>query len=109
VLDRVAPTALPRSSIVISDEPPNRETNYRTEFVVVLNNQPQGGLAMRERPDDNRVIDRKDNDRIADHKENDRIADRNISFDSFFGFGRWGGSNSSTPQNTGQNYYPRQR
>jgi hypothetical protein len=47
VLDRVAPTAMPRSSIVISDEPLNRETNYRTEFVVVLNNQPQGGLAVR--------------------------------------------------------------
>jgi L,D-transpeptidase catalytic domain len=47
VLDRVAPTALARSSIVISDEPLNRETNYRTEFVVVLNDQPQGGLAMR--------------------------------------------------------------
>jgi hypothetical protein len=52
VLDLVAPTALPRSSIIISDEPPNRETNYRTEFVVVLNNQPQGGLAMRARPED---------------------------------------------------------
>jgi hypothetical protein len=47
VLDRIAPTALPRSSITISDEPLNRETNDRTEFVVVLNNQPQGGLAMR--------------------------------------------------------------
>jgi len=47
VLNRIAPTTLPRSSIIISDEPPNRETNYRTEFVVVLNNQPQGGLAMR--------------------------------------------------------------
>jgi hypothetical protein len=47
VLDRIAPTAFPRSSITISDEPLNRETNYRTEFVVVLNNQPQGGLAMR--------------------------------------------------------------
>jgi hypothetical protein len=52
VLDRIAPTALPRSSIIISDEPPNRETNYRTEFVVVLNNQPQGGLAMRKAPED---------------------------------------------------------
>ena len=47
VLDRIAPTALPRSSITISDEPLHPETNYRTEFVVVLNNQPQGGLAMR--------------------------------------------------------------
>ena len=52
VLDRIAPTAQPRSSIIISDEPANRETNYRTEFVVVLNNQPQGGLAMRARPED---------------------------------------------------------
>jgi lipoprotein-anchoring transpeptidase ErfK/SrfK len=51
VLDQVAPTAVPRSSIIISDEPPNSETNYRTEFVVVLNNQPQGGLAMRRRPE----------------------------------------------------------
>jgi hypothetical protein len=50
VLDRIAPTALPRSSIIISDEPLNRETNYRTEFVVVLNDQPQGGLAMRKPP-----------------------------------------------------------
>jgi multidrug efflux pump subunit AcrA (membrane-fusion protein) len=108
VLDRVAPTALPRSSIIISDEPPNHETNYRTEFVVVLNNQPQGGLAMREHPDDNHVADRKDNDRIADHKENDRIADRNTSSGGFFGFGRWDGSNSSPLQNTGQNYYRRQ-
>src|SRR3954452_19113670 len=47
VLDRIAPTALPRSSIVVSDEPLSRETNYRTEFVAVLNNQPQGGFVTR--------------------------------------------------------------
>jgi hypothetical protein len=47
VLDRIAPTAMPRSSIVISDEPLSKETNYRTEFVVVLNNQPQGGFITR--------------------------------------------------------------
>jgi len=47
VLDRIGPTALPRSSIVISDEPLSRETNYRTEFVVVLSNQPQGGFITR--------------------------------------------------------------
>jgi len=50
VLERIGPTALPRSSIIISDEPLNRETNYRTEFVVALHNQPQGGLAMRKTP-----------------------------------------------------------
>jgi len=47
VLDRVAPTAAPRSSIVVSDEPLSSETNYRTEFVAVLNNQPQGGFVTR--------------------------------------------------------------
>src|SRR5450631_3533096 len=47
VLDRIAPTASPKSSIVISDEPLSRETNYRTEFVAVLNNQPQGGFVTR--------------------------------------------------------------
>ena len=47
VLDRIAPTAVPRSSIVVSDEPLSGETNYRTEFVAVLNNQPQGGFVTR--------------------------------------------------------------
>ena len=47
-LDRIAPTALPRSSIIVSDEPLSRETNYRTEFVAVLSNQPQGGFITRE-------------------------------------------------------------
>ena len=48
VLNRIAPTALPRSSIIISDEPLSDETNYRTEFVAVLNNHPQGGFITRE-------------------------------------------------------------
>jgi hypothetical protein len=30
VLDRIAPTALPRSSIIVSDEPLSSETNYRS-------------------------------------------------------------------------------
>ncbi|MBS0529351.1 MAG: L,D-transpeptidase [Proteobacteria bacterium] len=47
VIDRIAPTALPRSSIIISDEPLSAETNYRTEFVAVLSNQPQGGFITR--------------------------------------------------------------
>jgi hypothetical protein len=47
VLDRIAPTALPRSSIIVSDEPLSRETNYRTEFVAVLSNQPHGGFITR--------------------------------------------------------------
>jgi hypothetical protein len=47
VLDRIAPTALPRSSIIVSDEPLSRETNFRTEFITVLSNQPQGGFITR--------------------------------------------------------------
>jgi L,D-transpeptidase-like protein len=52
VLDRVAPTAMPRSSIIVSDEPLSSETNYRTEFVAVLSNHPQGGFATRDRAGD---------------------------------------------------------
>ena len=48
VLDQIAQTALPRSSIVVSDEPLSSETNYRTEFVAVLSNQPQGGFITRQ-------------------------------------------------------------
>ena len=55
VLDRIAPTALPRSSLIISDEPLHRETNYRTEFVVALKDQPQGGIMNRPRSPDIRV------------------------------------------------------
>lgn len=47
VLDRIAPTALPKSSIIVSDEPLSRETNYRTEFITVLSDQPQGGFKNR--------------------------------------------------------------
>jgi hypothetical protein len=59
VLDRIAPTALPRSSIIISDEPLSAETNYRTEFVAVLSNQPQGGFITR-KPSTESLIARND-------------------------------------------------
>jgi hypothetical protein len=49
VLDRFASTAAPRSSLIISDEPLSRETGKGTEFVAVLSEEPQGGLAMRKR------------------------------------------------------------
>src|SRR5262249_4978412 len=47
IIDRLAPTTMPRSSIIISDEPLSAETNYRTEFVAVLGDQPQGGFITR--------------------------------------------------------------
>src|SRR5471032_2627050 len=65
LLDRIAPTALPRSSIIVSDEPLSRETNYRTEFVAVLSNQPQGGFITRKPTTD--------------------IRDANVRGDDFFG------------------------
>jgi L,D-transpeptidase catalytic domain len=61
VVDRIAPTASPRSSIIVSDEPLSSETNYRTEFVAVLSNQPQGGFITREpTTDDNFASDDSD-------------------------------------------------
>ena len=55
VLDQIAPTAVPLSSITISDEPLSAETNYRTEFVAVLSNQPQGGFITRAPSPDTRI------------------------------------------------------
>ena len=49
VLERIAPTAALRSSIIVSDERLSPETGKGTEFVAVLSNEPQGGLAMRKR------------------------------------------------------------
>src|ERR1022692_4589831 len=60
LLDRIAPTAVPRSSIIVSDEPLSRETNYRTEFIAVLNNQPQGGFVTRKPTADIGIANRGD-------------------------------------------------
>ncbi|MFZ2160091.1 MAG: L,D-transpeptidase, partial [Bradyrhizobium sp.] len=94
VLDRIAPTASPRSSIVISDEPLSAETNYRTEFVAVLSTQPQGGFITRKPTP---VID---------------VASRNGWGDDGFGF-FFQPNPEPQPGNTrrrgGQPYYPMQR
>jgi lipoprotein-anchoring transpeptidase ErfK/SrfK len=87
-LDRIAPTALPRSSLIISDEPLNRETNARTEFIVALHNQPQGGLAMRKTP------------------ANVRVARGNGWDDG--GFTRWRGGGQYYDQRQGSYYQRRQ-
>jgi len=91
VLDRIAPTALPRSSITISDEPLHKETNYRTEFVVALNDQPQGGLITRAGSPDARVTRR--------------------SADDGFGFNRggWNSQYDNSRRRDDQYYYQRQR
>jgi ribosomal protein L14 len=86
VLDRIAPTALPRSSIIVSDEPLSKETNYRTEFVAVLSNQPQGGFITREPTEA-------------------LVANDNFRYDNGFGFPfqrNWGPGNARWPG--GQDY-----
>ena len=90
VLDRIAPTAVPRSSIIVSDEPLSKETNYRTEFVAVLSNQPQGGFITREPTADIRIA-----------------GDNGLGDDFFFGFGFRRNPNSSTgnPGPRGGQYY----
>lgn len=93
VLDRIAPTALPRSSIVISDEPLSAETNYRTEFVAVLSNQPQGGFITR-KPSTESLIASDDRD------------------DDGFGFlfeRNWGSQRGNDRQRTRRYYQPREQ
>jgi hypothetical protein len=51
VLDRIASSAAVNSSLIISDEGLSPETGKGTEFVAVLSDQPQGGLAMRHKPE----------------------------------------------------------
>lgn len=48
VLDRI-PGILPRSSLIVTDEAPSPETSKGTDFVVVLSDQPQGGIKFRRR------------------------------------------------------------
>jgi len=97
VLDKIAPTAVPLSSIIISDEPLSSETNYRTEFVAVLNNQPQGGFITR-----------------APSPSSTRLAHTNDDTGGFFGyFGGWFGNPPPPPPPPGRqpargvSYYPR--
>jgi hypothetical protein len=94
VLDRIAPTAVPRSSIIVSDEPLSSETNYRTEFVAVLSNQPQGGFITRQPT----PVD-----------DDDRIASGNFTDDGdggfFPGFQRNPGYQNGNMQRRGGQYY----
>ena len=89
VLDRVAPTAVPRSSIIISDEALSKETNYRTEFVAVLSNQPQGGFITRKPTPPEMLVDGPNDD----------------GFSSFFQ-PAWNPQAVNTRRRGGQEYQP---
>jgi hypothetical protein len=47
ILDRIAEMVSPGSSLIISDEALSSETGKGTEFVVVMSDEPQGGLKHR--------------------------------------------------------------
>ncbi len=96
VLDRIGPTALPRSSIVVSDEPLSAETNYRTEFVAVLSNQPQGGFITREPSTDALVA--------SDNFRNDGGFVRNDYGFGFFFQRNWNPRTGNTRRWGGQDY-----
>jgi hypothetical protein len=48
-LDVISEIVLPGSSLIISDEGPSRETGKDTDFVVVMSDEPQGALKVRQR------------------------------------------------------------
>ena len=48
VFDRI-PGTPPRSSVIVTDEAPSTETGKGTDFVVVLSDEPQGGIKFRHR------------------------------------------------------------
>jgi hypothetical protein len=102
VLDRIGPTALPRSSIVVSDEPLSAETNYRTEFVAVLSNQPQGGFITR-RPSTDALV-------ASDNVRDDDGFGSNLQrdWDSQYGNTRRRGGQYYDQRQDGQYYYQRQ-
>jgi L,D-transpeptidase catalytic domain len=97
LLDRIAPTALPRSSIIVSDEPLSRETNYRTEFVAVLNNQPQGGFVTRKPTPEIRYASRGDVVLVRNARGEVYYVQRDDGFGSFFQPG-WGVQAQPQPQ-----------
>jgi hypothetical protein len=51
-VDRITQLVSPRSSLIISDEGPSSETGQGTEFVIIMSDEPQGGLAHRRRGPD---------------------------------------------------------
>jgi hypothetical protein len=48
VLDRI-PGVAPRSSVIVTDEGPSSETGKGTDFVIVMSDEPQGGIKFRRR------------------------------------------------------------
>jgi hypothetical protein len=103
---------LPRSSIIVSDEPLSRETNYRTEFVAVLNNQPQGGFLMRRPTVDGPVARKQPQGGFVMRRPtvNVPVASGNDwGNDGFFFQRNWNSQPANTRPRAGQYYQPMQQ
>lgn len=48
-LERISAVISPGSALIVSDEPLSRETGPATEFIVVMSDEPQGGIKIRRR------------------------------------------------------------
>ncbi len=48
-IDRISEMVGPGATLIVSDEPISRETGQATDFIVVMSNDPQGGLKARRR------------------------------------------------------------
>jgi hypothetical protein len=48
--ERISEVVSPGSALIVSDEGLSRETGKATEFIVVMSNEPQGGIKIRRRP-----------------------------------------------------------
>jgi L,D-transpeptidase catalytic domain len=95
VLDRIAPTASPRSSLIISDEALSRETGKGTDFIAVLSDEPQGGLAMRhhQTPSPPRYARERQPAEPRYARERQYGWSASGGWSSSGGWGSWGGSN----------------
>jgi len=51
-VDRISEVVAPGSALIISDEPMSRETGKATDIIVVMSQEPQGGLKIRRRSPD---------------------------------------------------------
>jgi hypothetical protein len=58
VAERISGMISPRSSVIISDEALSPETGKGTEFIVVMSNEPQGGIKFRRHHDSSHHHDR---------------------------------------------------
>ena len=83
--ERISEVVLPGSSLIISDEPPSIETGKDTDFVVIMSGEPQGGIAIRQRPPREREYSSaRDDDRGEGPRRSRRSSGGGNGFSSWF-------------------------